>query len=47
MSIVLLSIVTLIYLGVAVAYLFEGKAGFAITFLAYSVANVGIMLAAR
>jgi hypothetical protein len=47
MSVVLISIVTLIYLGVAVTYMFEGKAGFALTFLAYAIANVGIMMAAR
>jgi hypothetical protein len=43
----LIGIVTLIYVGVAVSFVLEGKPGMALTFLGYSVANVGIIWASR
>jgi hypothetical protein len=43
----LIGIVTVIYVGVAVSFVLEGKPGMALTFLGYSVANVGIIWASR
>jgi len=40
-------LVTVIYVAVAVSYIFEGKPGMALTFLGYSVANVGLILASK
>lgn len=42
MSGLLLSIVSLIYLGTAISFALEGKYAFALTFLAYAVANVAL-----
>jgi hypothetical protein len=43
----LIGVVTVIYLGVAISFIFEGKPGMALTFLGYSVANIGLIWAAR
>lgn len=43
----LIGIVTLIYIGVAVSFFMENKPGMALTFLGYSIANVGLIWAAR
>ena len=42
----LILLVTLVYLGTAVAFWFEGKTGFSITFFGYSLANIGIIMEA-
>jgi len=39
----LLAIVTLIYLGVAVAYWIDGRDGMAFVFVGYALANVGLI----
>lgn len=43
----LIGIVTVIYCGVAISFWFEGKPGMALTFLGYSVANVGLIWASK
>jgi hypothetical protein len=45
MSNVLLGITGLIYIGVALDYFFKGNMGMALSFFAYSLANVGFILA--
>jgi hypothetical protein len=45
MNSALLAIVTAIYFGVAVSFLLEGKAPWALVFLAYAAANVGLIWA--
>jgi hypothetical protein len=45
MSKPLLVIAALLYLGCAASYCLEHRWGMAITFVAYAVANVGLMLA--
>lgn len=47
MSAALLTVVSCIYLGVAVAYMREGRWGMAVAFVAYALANVGLILDAR
>jgi hypothetical protein len=47
MSDLLLAIVAVIYLGVAVSYLLERNHGMALAFVAYAVANIGFIIAAR
>lgn len=43
----LIGLVTIIYVGVAISFWKEGNPGMAITFAGYSVANIGLILAAR
>lgn len=43
----LICLVTIAYLAVAAEYGLSGKAGLAVTFAAYAVANIGLLLAAR
>lgn len=40
----LMSLVALIYLGVAVSYALDGRWGMCLAFIAYAVANVGFVL---
>lgn len=47
MSTFLLSIVSLIYAGVAVDLFVSGRSAMALVFVAYSVANVGLILEGR
>jgi len=44
---VLTGVVTLIYVGVAVAHAKGGRLGMAITFVAYALANIGLIVAER
>ncbi len=46
MSNLLVGIVAVIYLVAAAGYLLEGNRGMALTFVAYAVANVGLIMAA-
>jgi uncharacterized membrane protein YecN with MAPEG domain len=46
MGVILMGVVSLIYLGVAVSMATTHQYGMAITFAAYAVANVGLILAA-
>jgi hypothetical protein len=46
MNVWLLALVGIIYLAVAVGYWREGNAGMTISFIAYSLANLGFILAA-
>ena len=39
--------VALVYLGVAAAHLNGGRHGMALTFVAYALANIGLILAER
>ena len=45
MSNILLAITGLIYVGVAIDYFLKGNVGMALSFFAYSLANVGFILA--
>ncbi len=45
MSIWLIGIVTIIYLGVAISYWLEGNKGLCITFVSYAGANIGLIIA--
>lgn len=45
MSNILLGITGLIYVGVSLDYFFKGNVGMALSFFAYSLANVGFILA--
>jgi hypothetical protein len=45
MSNVLLAITGLIYVGVAIDFFLKGNMGMALSFFAYSLANVGFILA--
>ena len=40
----LIAVVTLVYLGVAISFVVEGKPGMGLCFLGYAVANVGIIM---
>lgn len=44
MSAALLTLVTVIYLGVAISYARDGRTGMAIAFVAYAAANVGFII---
>ena len=46
MGVILMGVVSLIYLGVAVNMIGNGQYGMALTFAAYAVANVGLIMAA-
>jgi hypothetical protein len=46
MNVWLLALVGIIYLAVAIGYWREGNAGMTISFIAYSLANLGFILAA-
>ena len=43
----LTAVVTVIYLGVAVAHAKGGRLGMALTFVAYGLANIGLIIAER
>ncbi len=43
----LIGVVTVIYVGVAISFWAEGKPGMALTFLGYSVANIGLIWASK
>lgn len=43
----LTALVTVIYIGVAVAHASGGRLGMAVTFVAYALANVGLIIAER
>lgn len=43
----LIGLVTLIYVGVSISFWREGNSGMALTFAGYSVANIGLILAAK
>ena len=45
MSNTLIAVVTIIYFLVALSFYLEGKVGMAITFVGYTIANVGLILA--
>jgi hypothetical protein len=47
MSTTLLSIVGVIYIGVTFSFLRDGNPGMALTFLGYTIAQVGLILATR
>ena len=47
MNACLLIIVGLIYIGISISYLVDGKTGMSITFMAYAVANYGLYLAGK
>ena len=40
----ILIISTLLYVGAGVAFAFEGKVGLSVAYIAYAVANVGLMI---
>lgn len=44
MSTALITLVTLLYVGVAASFWFQGKPGMSLCFLGYSIANVGIIM---
>ena len=46
MNVWLLTVVGLIYLAVAIGYWQEGNVGMSVSFVAYSLANAGFILAA-
>jgi hypothetical protein len=41
----LIGIVTVIYLGVTISFLYEGKPGMAVAFFGYALANLGLIWA--
>ena len=45
MSNTLIAVVTIIYVLVALSFYLDGKTGMAITFLGYSAANIGLIMA--
>tara|TARA_B110000503_G_scaffold95469_1_gene143738 strand:+ start:1917 stop:2060 length:144 start_codon:yes stop_codon:yes gene_type:complete len=47
MGTILISIVSVIYLGVAASMLMTGQHGMALAFFAYALANVGLIMAAN
>lgn len=47
MSIYLIAFVALLYCGIGTDYAIQGRVGFAMTWYAYAVANVGLIIAAR
>lgn len=47
MSALLMGVVAVIYLFTAVAFAFERNAGMAVAFLAYAMANIGLIIATR
>jgi hypothetical protein len=42
----ILIISTLLYVGAGVAFAFEGKVGLSVAYVAYAVANVGLLIVA-
>ena len=42
----ILIISTLLYVGAGIAFAYEGKVGLSVAYLAYAVANVGLMIVA-
>ena len=42
----ILIISTILYVGAGVAFAFEGKVGLSVAYVAYAVANVGLMIVA-
>lgn len=44
MSASLISVVTVIYLGVAVSLYLEGRTGLSLCFVGYSIANLGLIM---
>jgi hypothetical protein len=47
MSSTLIAIIGVVYLGVAVSLMYEGKIGLGISFLGYALGNVGLFMVAR
>jgi hypothetical protein len=47
MSFNLLSVVTLIYMGISISLWIEGNKGMSICFLGYVIANAGILVSMR
>lgn len=47
MSNTLVALVAIVYLVAAAGYLLEGNRGMALTFVAYAVANLGLVMAAN
>jgi hypothetical protein len=43
----LVTIITLLYIGTAIAELGDGRIGLGLTFLCYALANVGLILAMK
>jgi hypothetical protein len=46
-STVLLGLTTVLYLGTAVSLMIEGKPSMSLVFVAYALANVGLILVSR
>jgi len=44
MSFPLLSVVTLIYMGISISLWIEGNKGMSLCFLGYTVANIGLLM---
>jgi len=43
----LIGLSTLIYIGVCISFLFEGKTNMALVFAGYALANIGLILASQ